>query len=56
MYAVIWGVKYEEGAIIAQVPDEKEACEIAENESECNRCRMSVFRKSDRRLIAKYEN
>lgn len=59
-YAVCWGDEYKEengeSNAIAEVSNEEEAKEIAENESESNSCVMSVVRNSDRKVIANYNN
>lgn len=59
-YAVCWGDEYKEedgeSNAIATTSSESEAKEIAESESETNNCTMSVVRKSDRKVIATYNN
>lgn len=59
-YAVCWGDEYKEedgeSNAIATTTSESDAKEIAESESESNGCVMSVVRKSDRKVIAIYNN
>lgn len=59
-YAVCWGDEYKEedgeNNAIATTTSESDAKEIAESESETNNCTMSVIRKSDRKVIAIYNN
>lgn len=59
-YAVCWGDEYKEedgeSNAIATTSSESDAKEIAESESETNNCTMSVVRKSDRKVIAIYNN